>query len=329
MFSSKEQLLYYLIFGHVHLSKKDYGFFNNITNSCKENRPITSNQNKLFDKLLLKYKRQLTKLNHNIEILQRLEWKVGIVESKPEFLYAKISTNNFIKIKAPFNSQFIQKFRNIENNRFIWIKDKKCYAAPFTTYNLKLAVTYVNKYYKEVVYCDNTTKILEELKVYDNAKYWHPTLIKNNNNFYIYGINENLYEATKNIELNDDPKTLFELSKYGITIDSSVTNGDNILELAGKYDVTIDLEYLDTFCSLLKKLQVEHVFTVRDIVYNKEISNEIKLMMLQHGISCSPITSSDRDVGVLIKGNNSYIAYNPKRIDKMITLTNSRPIKVR
>lgn len=318
-----------MLSGYVHLSKKDYGFFSNINHTCQENKPITSNQSKLFDKLLVKYKRQLTKLNHNVDELKKLEWKVGVVESKPEFLYAKISTNSFIKIKAPFNSQFVQKFRNAENNRFIWIKDKKCYAAPFTTYNLKLAATYVNKYYKEVVYCDNTTKILEELKVYDNAKYWHPTLVNINNNFYILGINENLYGAIKDIELNDDPKTLFELSKYGITIDHSITKGNSLLELAGKYNATVDLEYFDSLCKTLNLLEVDHVFTSRDIVYNKEVSNEIKLMLLQHGISCTPVSSTAHEKGILIKNSNSTTDYNTKRIEKVINLINSRPIKIR
>jgi len=68
----REHLLHYMMKGHVHLSKKDYGFFNNLTYIIKDKNQVTSNQNKLFDKLILKYQRQLRKLGHNIEKLNQL-----------------------------------------------------------------------------------------------------------------------------------------------------------------------------------------------------------------------------------------------------------------
>ena len=59
MMQKKEHLLHYMMKGHVHLSKKDYGFFNNLSYIIREKNQVTSNQNKLFDKLILKYQRQL------------------------------------------------------------------------------------------------------------------------------------------------------------------------------------------------------------------------------------------------------------------------------
>ena len=60
--TSKEMLTHYLLKGYVHLSKKDYGFFNNISYITNGKKSITSNQDKLFNKLILKYQRQLKKL---------------------------------------------------------------------------------------------------------------------------------------------------------------------------------------------------------------------------------------------------------------------------
>lgn len=329
MFEHKENVTSYMLNGYVHLSKKDYGFYSNICNFVKENKPITSNQNKLFNKLLVKYKRQLTKLGHDIQKLQNLDWKVGVVESNQEFLDAKIFIDDdHINLKAPFNTQFISKFRDAELNQFIWNKTSKSYTAPISTYNLKLAVSFVTKYYKTVVYCPNTIKILEKINEFNGVAHWLPTLVKIKNNFYISCINESLYLATKDIPINDDPKTLFLLSQYGISIDKSVTNCDQVLELAGKYEVTIDLEYMDILCQILKSLEVSHVFTSRDIVYNKQMRSEILLLMSKYGITCSPVGSTDHEHGVLLKNSSSKYEYN-KNFLKVITVTNSRPIKVK
>lgn len=329
MFKSKEQITSFMIAGHVHLSKKDYGFFSNLNYICKENKPITSNQNKLFDKLLLKYKKQLSKLNIDVLNFQNQPWKVGLVESKQEFLDAKIfiKENNII-IKAPFNNKFIENFRRIELNSFVWHKENKYYAAPLSTYNLKIAITNVNKYYADVKYCDETVKLMNQVREYQQIKYWEPTLVKSNSNFYIFGINEHLYNAIKDIGLSDDAKTLFQLSQYGIKIDSSVTNQNTLLEFASNYDVKIDLEEIELFCKILHTLEVDHVFTAREIVYNKSISNEIKLLLLQYGISCSPISYTVPSKRAVLLKISSGGYHNTNNIFKVITLTNSRPITI-
>lgn len=330
MLNYKEQVVSYMIAGHVHLSKKDYGFFSNINNISKGNNPITSNQDKLFNKLLVKYKKQLSKLNINIETIQNLPWKVGVIESKQEFLEAKLSIkDNNIIIKAPFNTKFIQNFRNVPLNTFEWDKIKKCYTAPFRTYNLKIATETITKFYTDVNYCEEIIKILTELKEYESVRYWEPTLVKQNNNLYIYGLNEHVYENIKNLELTDDPKTLFVLSQYGIKIDDTVTGANQILKFAGNFDVKIDLEYFDFLCTILHELEVDHVFTTREIIYNKNISNEIKLKLLNYGISCRNLnTSINTNNAVLLKTSSSNYISHHSNICKIITLTNSRPIKV-
>ena len=330
MFNCKEQVTHHIVTGHIHLSKKDYGFFSNVNNMCKENRPVTSNQNKLFDKLLDKYKKQLTKLNLDILQLQNLPWQVGVIISKQEFLEAKISIkDNYIIIKSPFNTKFIQQFRKVFLNKFVWNKEHKYYSAPFSTHNLKIAVYNVKKYYSEVNYCNQTNEILNQLKQYEDVKYWEPTLVKSNNNFYIFGLNEHLHKAINHIELKDDPNTLFELTQYGIKIDDTVTNQSRVLQFAGNYNVQMDLELIEFLCKVLLELKVDHVFTARNVVYNKDISNEIMLLLLKYGISCSPISSNNlSERAVLLKMPTDFDSHNSK-ICKKITLTNSRPIKIK
>lgn len=332
MLNSKDQVASYMIAGHVHLSKKDYGFFSNINKISKGNNPITSNQDKLFNKLLVKYKRQLSKLNIDIETIQNLSWKVGFIESKQEFLEAKLSIkDNNIILKAPFNTKFIQNFRGVSLNIFEWDKVKKYYIAPYSTYNLKIATENINKFYKDVNYCEQVNKILTIIKEFKSVKYWQPTLVKSNNNFYIYGLNTHVYEFIKNLELTNSPKTLFILSQYGIKIDDTVTGENQLLEFAGNFDVKVDLEQFDFLCTVLHELKVDHVFTTREIIYNKNISNEIKLKLLNYGISCGSLnTSINPDCAVLLRtSSSSHISYHKNNLYKIITLTNSRPIQIK
>lgn len=328
MLYTKDQLTNYMIQGHVHLSKKDYGFFNNIRYQIQQSKPITSNQNKLFDKLLLKYKRQLQKLGYNSFELQGLNWNHSVVQTEPQYLQAKISIiNNNIIIQSPFNTQFISNFRKKAGDVFTWDKKDRAYIGEYNTYSLKIAIECVNKFYDNIKYCVQIENLLDQIQPYTNCKYWGPTLIKLNDNFYIVAANSIIMDAISNINLSDDPKILYILSQYGIHIDESVTNGNKILEIAGTYDTIIDLEYFDSFCKILNLLEVDHVFTARDVVYNKNISNEIKIKLLDHGITCSSINVTNNATGILIK-NTNVINLNTKKIQKVITLTNSRPIKV-
>ena len=326
-FANKDHLARYMIAGHVHLSKKDYGFFNNVVLQIQGNKQITSNQNTLFDKLLSKYKRQLTRLNNNVDDLIKLEWKLGIIESKKEFLDAKIFiVGNDLVIKSPFNSHFVQNFRRLEINPFVWDSVTKSYKCKVSTYSLKIAYTYLTKYYKDVVMCDTTTEMLKEIELYQSAKIWQPTLVKINNYFYIVASNNSLMESISEIDLNDDPKTLFALSAYGITIDSSVVGNDPVKNFASNRKLTFDLDNLDYVIEMLKLLEVDNVFTSRDIVYNKSVSNEIKLKTLEHGITLLPHNHLKETESVLFTTNSSG-TYD-RKIAKVIHLTNSRPVKI-
>lgn len=330
MFETKDQLTNYMVAGYVHLSKKDYGFFNNIKQTIVD-KPVTSNQDKLFNKLLAKYQRQLTKLNHDVTLLNQLPWRVPVVETKQEYLYAHVSINDdVIIIKSPFNTRFVQKFRKLALNDFVWDKTKKVYEAPFTTYQLKIAVETVNECYESIVYCDKVKEILNNVNQYALIKYWEPTLVKINNNLYIVSINNSLYEAIKDIDLNDDPETFYKLSQYGVKIDDSLIT-DDYKKFAAEYITEIDSEYLEDVAVWLKNLKVEHVFTARDLLYSKELNNDIKLLLLDKGITCSPSKDNMLQNSVLLKTHKGWNTFNNTNYhyNKIIYLKNSRPVKIR
>lgn len=330
MFMNKDQLAHYMIAGHVHLSKKDYGFFNNIKTIVHDNKPVTTNQDKLFNKLLAKYQRQLAKLNHNVQFLIELPWKVELLETKQEYLDAKISIkDNTITIKSPFNNKFIQMFRKLSMNEFVWNKTERFYEAPFSTYQLKIAVETVTACYESVTFCQETKNLLSSVAQYKSSKYWAPTLVKIQDNFYIVACNQALYDSISHIELNDDPNTLYQLSQYGINVDDSLLTG-RFQKFAAEYLTEIDINDLHDFTNWLKQLNVECVFTSRDLVYNKELGNDLKIALLNKGISCLPAKTHKLPNTVLIKTHSSWTPFgNYINYNKIIHLTNSRPVKIR
>lgn len=326
----KEHLLHYLLSGHIHLSKKDYGFFNNLQYLIKDNQKITSNQVKLFDKLILKYQRQIKKNNLDINHLNQLPWRVEIVETSLEYLEAKISiVGNTIQIRSPFNTKFIQYIRKINPNPFLWNKIAKVYEAEYSTYAFKTAFFSVKKFYDSVKCCEISQQLLSELEYYNQARYWAPTLIESNGKFYIAAINESLYNALGNFDLNDDPSTLFNLSTYGIEVDNDIVGNDKFKKFASQYETVVDLEDMDLLAQWLKFLKVDQVYTARDIIYNRTVSNEVKNTLQNHSLSIKTyISDIDEGINVLLK-NTTYAYMEIKNIHKIIHLTNSRTITVK
>lgn len=329
IFTSKEMLTHYFLKGYLHLSKKDYGFFNNISYITNGKKSITSNQDKLFNKLILKYQRQLKKLGHETDFLTSLEWRSGIVDSNQEFLTAKvIVVDKDIRIISPFNNKFIQDIRKANLNQFVWNKSERYYEAPYSTHNLKLATSLVKTHFNDWYFCDAISSVLKELDKFASVKYWNPTLVRVHDNFYICAINEILADVISHIEINDDPRNLFSLSQHGVQIDESVHSQDQLLTFAGSYNITSDLENLDQIVNFLQLLNVDHVFTSRDLIYNKSISNEIKLKLLNNNITCCPISSefSSFKKAVIF---TTHSGYNSHKVSKTIKLTNSRPISIK
>lgn len=284
----------------------------------------------MFDKLLVKYQRQLKKLGNDLSELQALQWKTNLVDSAEEFLRAQIHiVDTEIHLKSPFDTKFVQAFRNTPDNPYVWHKEEKKYVANYSTHSLKIAYELLNKYFTEVVYCNETKIRLDYVKQFEQTV-WNPVLKKVNGRFYVGAINEHLYHATKDIELNDDPKTLMLLSQYGVMISDEIFDDESFKTFAGTYNVVSDLNTMDILIEYFKLLDVEHVFTARDIIYNKQISDEIKAKLTKAGITYSPVNSSDNE-GVLLKSTSSYgmPINNHKRIHKIVHLLNSRPVEIR
>jgi len=333
MFYNKESLVAYFISGYIHLSKKDYGFFNNINQIIKTSKHITSNQNKLCSKLIVKYQRQFAKLGHDIHELEKLPWMCEVIETKSEYTEAHIYIENEkLFIKSPFNTSFITDIRKLSFNPFLWDKIKRCYVSSFSTVALKIAVDLTKKHFPKVNFDTKILELFDQINLYNNL-HWEPTLKCTNNFYYISAINQSLYENTKHISLNSEAETLYELSQYGIKISEEILLGDPLRKFACTYIHTMDLDDLQLLANYLKILKVDTVFTSKDVIYNKQISSEIKKILFDNGIIVKPIQDQDVSHGVLLKVSTTKSRLYPEDYEynftKLIKLTNSRPVILR
>lgn len=326
--SSKEKILDYLLSGYLHLSKKDYIFFNNLRYAILGHKPITSNQTALFDKLLLKYKKQFRKNNYEVEELLTTEWKAMVVQSSQEYLTAKVYIEgDDICIRSPFNTKFISNIKQHPLCGFEWNKNEKVYKASLSTYTLKTSLDLVTKNYDSHSTCEKISEILSELQIY-KADYWNPTLVKRNDSFYISCLSKNLYEQIENLELNDDPKTLFLLANLGIRIDQDIVKDDAFLRFASEYNTSIDLENVDDLANWLSVLGIDYVSLSRDIVYNKQIAAEIK-EKIETIIPCgSNLPNEGNVVRLSFLSTNKFRESLNYNYLKNIFLKNSRPVKI-
>jgi hypothetical protein len=139
----KEELIKYFVNGHIHVSNKDYQFFLNLQKFAGQNK-ITTNQAKLFDKLIIKYQRQLKKEKLDIEFLINLKWKTILVASDSNYIVPKLFIDgDTLNIRTPFNRKF-QHMMSGCREVFLWNKEVKLYTGTLTTRSLKLAVEALN-----------------------------------------------------------------------------------------------------------------------------------------------------------------------------------------
>jgi hypothetical protein len=329
---NKEQLLYFFLQGKISLSQYDYKFMANLQTMIQNNSRVTSNQADLFDKLISKYKKQLSKNGFVKEELKALTWKTLVVESTPEYTGATVSLyDNDLVIKVPFNKQFISAFRMINNNSFEWSKEFKYYTSPFSTNALKIAHTVLPNFFNTIRYSDELSSVIDELdKLKDFV--WNPTLTNINGRPFVIASNSTLGELINNMDIKLDPKSLFKISQMHISIDPSLYENDKKLEFAAKQVYETDIVDLEKTIEWMKNLGCQHVVIgrgLRNILGNDTVTPMIEKYGMK---SLGPMSFGKLPEGttMLIQHTSSIDTRNSfsGKISKTIVLKDSRPIEV-
>lgn len=329
----KEELVQYLTKGYIHVSRQDYLFFNNLIRFSNEGT-VTTGQDKLLNKLIDKYQKQLRKENLDIESLKTLPWLHPIVETLDTYrkAYVKIIDKEIV-VKNPFSKKFMQDLQRLgASNTLEWDKSKKLYRAPFSTYMLKHAIDLVVKNFDEVEFCSTVQNILNEVQQYNNC-YWNPTLVEVHGHYYIAACNQQLYDCTLDVILTNDPRTFFELSKRGISVDKNIKLTSEASRFATSYHYEMDIDQVDDLIDCLKAIDITSVLVEHQAIYTNSLYKELRHKLEDNGIKVVPHNDlkylGNEQYPVLMTFRSRIRHLETNRASKIVYIKNSRPITVR
>lgn len=295
-FTSKEQVLRLMNQGDIRMSSQDNNFFQTIYGLIYRNKKITSNQDSLFNKLLVKYKAQLKRKGYISSSLCELPWATtSVIPTVEEFSKPNlgIDESGYLKLRVPFKTKFISTFNAKIHNPFVWDSGTRAFKAPLSTRALMLAVKHVEKYFDEFLISPEIKELLNQVPKQD-AKFWSPTLTKINNRYYIAASNQVLDDVTSNIVFSDDPICFFQLSKHGIAIDPSLFVDNAFAKFAANYCYEITNEEIDTVCSWIKQLgDIQVVFNKEPKGNRETVKDVLKKALNRHHIKYKSIRNVD------------------------------------
>ena len=340
---SKEQLIYFFLQGKISLSQYDYKFMVNLQTMIHNSHRVTSNQADLFDKLISKYAKQLTRAGLVKEELKVLPWKAMLVESTPEYTGANITLDeDILTVRVPFNKTFIANFRLIEDNPFEWIKEEKVYKAKFSTIALKTLYKFLPMHFAVINYCEELRDVVQELSQYEHMV-WQPTLVKVNDRIVLYAANTVAAGLIENIELNSDIDTLFQLSKYQLPAHPSVYDYDPKLKFVYEFITEVDIDDLADAVQWIKMMDADCSVVSSSL---NRIKGEVESIFNQAGVnlftkyrSFSTNVGSPASVQSMRSKNNFLLQPHSNlntiamdhyaEYDKIILIKNSRPVEVK
>ena len=329
----KEELVTYLTLGHVHVSRQDYQFFSNLIKINIEAN-VTTGQDKLLNKLLDKYKRQLVKLGHDVEQLKQLEWRKPLIETTEEYkkAYLNLEGNELI-FKSPFSKKFLNDLRSEgDDNTFIWNKSKKVYVSNASTMALKIILRVARKSFEQLHVCDQLYDTLSSLVELEH-NVWTPTLTQSNGYFYIRAMNAALHEALRDVELNDDPKTLYNLTRYGIEFDDSVVKNE-LQTFASSYYYETDTDHLYDVIEYIQQLGITEVRVESQALYSNTLYKDLRNKLIESGIDIlthNQLKDLDRDEYPILLSfkTRKYIPQYSKNACKVVAIRNSTPVDIK
>jgi hypothetical protein len=330
---NKEQLLYFFLQGKISLSQYDYKFMANLQTMIQRDHRVTTGQANLFDNLISKYKKQLTKCGLDKVELKALDWNSTLVESTTEYTGAYVSLfNDTLNIRVPFNKSFISKFREVKDNTFVWDKESKVYRTNFSTTALKISTQVLHKFFPTVKYCDELSPILTSLaELGSGTTVWNPTLCMVNDKLIIAGCNSIIGELVKDMTLSLEPSILFKLNRMGIDIDPAIISDYPKLQFAANNVYEAEIVDVENVIGWMKNIGCENVVIgrgLRTALNQEQLAKTIEKYGMKPLGPLSYVKLPDGVAMMLQHTSNVGIHSFTGTISKTVVLKDSRPIEV-
>jgi hypothetical protein len=277
-----EEVLEFYIY-NVRMGTYDKKFMLNLqTSKVLMRQPITTNQAALFKKVVKKYSKQLSTYNFDVNELADLPWTLKVVESTSEFtqVHLKIIDEKLV-VYTPYKAEFVKDFRSA--NLMIWDRNERKYICDYGIRTLKLVFDIICRHYSEINVCPEIQKILDELKIYENASYWTPTLVKSKTGiFYIAASNQALEDAMDTLALKFECYNLSKMAELGIEIpqeymlefEDSVNK--KFLTCAISHQINWDESDFENLGKFLREINIDRIIVINGYSTNtKDYSCEL------------------------------------------------------
>jgi hypothetical protein len=314
---------------NIRMSRYDDQFINNLTLYITQHGRITSNQDALFKKVASKYVRQFNHVKINVNDTITLPWSVAVIQSAPEYTNASIKIEDGKLIfRSPYNKNFLTALKKNPIYTMQWVRDKRQFEMMYTPTILKDLLYLSADYYPSLVYCENITHIVNSLSAYEDVKYWVPTLVYSNG-YYIAATNEFLNEAIKDVEFNDDLKSIAQLVKYGVAIDQTVKDrflleDPNKVKLATSFQSDVEISDVDKILEWLSELGCDAISEPKSFLTNYKLP--IKSTNIDVLIDPKQLNNYNNPVIVFQRGKFSFLQDRPMKLFKIIKFVNSEPV---
>lgn len=324
---------------NIRLSRYDLQFVNNLTNLIGIKNTITTNQDSLFRKIALKYRRQFTQQKFDIDQLLILPWKCNVIESSPQYTNASISIlKDKIVFRSPFNKNFLTALKKNPIYSMEWHRDKRQYEIEYGPTTLKMLLTLSADHFETIDYCPIAKDIINSLCEYESVKYWEPTLVCNNGYFYVAALNEVLYDIIKDIPLTNDLVMVADYVQYGIAISNSVIEHFTTFEdplkvnLAVNYQSEFEVRDLDIAIKWLRELGCDGV-TESSRVNSKQLfltTENLENLFDELNISLIRDQSNLKSYNKPVMIHYRTYGFNdpPSDLFKIIKCVNSEPVNL-
>lgn len=326
---------------NIRLSRYDLQFVNNLTNLIGIKNTITTNQDSLFRKIALKYRKQFTQQKFDIDNLLILPWKCNVVESSPQYTNASIAIlKDTIIFRSPFNKNFLNALKKNPIHSMEWHRDKRQYEIEYGPTTLKMLITLSADHFESIDYCPIAKDIINSLSEYESVKYWEPTLVYSNGYFYVAALNEVLYDIIKDIPLTNDLVMIADYVQYGIAISDSVIEYFSTIEdprkvnLAVNFQSEFEIKELETAIKWLSELgcdgisessrlssNFKQLFLLGE--YSENLLNELEIDIIRDH---SNLKSYEKPV--MLHYRNYGAMDLPTTLFKTIKCVNSEPVNL-
>jgi len=294
--NTKEQTIDYLI-RYLSLGTYDKKFLTNLLQlNVAQRKPVTTNQAELLDKILVRYHRQLAKKEIDSKELINLLWTLPPIESSPQYTQAHVSLEgDEIILRTPYKKEFVKQIKEIQYLK--WNRDDKLWSAPKAEFILKKIINLTDEHFNNVNFCSEIKTIIDNLYVYETAKFWNPTLTRINGNLYIVAANAEVMDAISFITLDTTPSTLARLTRMGIIIDPELVDESMNDVISG--DVTIDNFSIETIINFLLLIKADLVVLTEWFMKNKdfvmELANNLKANNIKVKVLRGKILTTDKE----------------------------------